>query len=239
VGGVLAEVERPTVDDDAGDDGAVAAEELRGRVHDDVRAVLEGPEQVRRRDGVVDDERDAAGMCDVRHARDVEHVGPGVAEGLGEESPRVRPNRGLPLLEVVRVVDERHLDPELGERVVEQVVGAAVEARTGDDVVTGGSQREQRESLGRLPARHRDRGDTALESRDPLLDHGLGRVHDPAVDVAGLGEGEQVGRVLGVPERERRRLVDRGRAGSRGGVGRGTGVHLLGLERPGGGVLTG
>ena len=38
---VLGPLERAAVDDDAADDGAVAAEELRRRVHDDVGAVLE------------------------------------------------------------------------------------------------------------------------------------------------------------------------------------------------------
>jgi hypothetical protein len=44
---VRAEVELPAVDDDAADRGAVTAEELGRRVHDDVGAVLERAQQER------------------------------------------------------------------------------------------------------------------------------------------------------------------------------------------------
>jgi hypothetical protein len=52
-----------------------------------------------------------------------------VREDLTEERLRVRTDSGAPLVEVVRVVDERDLDAHLRERVVELVVGAAVERR--------------------------------------------------------------------------------------------------------------
>ena len=57
------------VDDDAADRRAVAAEVLRRRVHDDVGAVLERPDQVRGRDRVVDDQRHACVVRDVRRRR--------------------------------------------------------------------------------------------------------------------------------------------------------------------------
>ena len=79
------------------------------------------------------------------------------------------------------------------------------------------------------------RADPALERGDALLQHVLGRVHDPRVDVAELGEPEQRRGVLGVAEDVGRRLVDRGGAGAGGRVGRGAGVDLLGLEGPVGG----
>ena len=81
---------------------------------------------------------------------------------------------------------------------------------------------------------------------DAGLEHALGGVHDPRVDVADLGEREEVGgvrrcrgtgttwirRVLGVAELVRRGLVDGHGHGTRGGVGRLPGVDLLGLESP-------
>ena len=54
---VASEVERAAVHDQAADGVAVAAEKLRGRMYDDIGAVLEGADQVGRRHGVVDDER--------------------------------------------------------------------------------------------------------------------------------------------------------------------------------------
>jgi hypothetical protein len=124
---VLGPRERAAVDDRAADDGAVAAEELGGRVHDDVGAVLERADEVGRRDRVVDDERHAGLVRDVGDRADVEHVDLRVADRLGEEELRVRADGAAPLLGVVLVLDEGDLDAELGERVLEEVVGAAVD----------------------------------------------------------------------------------------------------------------
>ena len=54
------------------DDVGVAAEVLRGRVHDDVGAELERPLQERRRERVVDDDARAALVRDRAHAEDVD-----------------------------------------------------------------------------------------------------------------------------------------------------------------------
>ena len=72
----------------------------------------------------------------------------------------------------------------------------------------------------RLARRDRDGADAALERGHPLLEHVLGRVHDPRVDVARHLQGEEIGGVLGVVEDVRRRLVDRHRPR----VGRGSGA---------------
>ena len=136
--------ELAAVDDEAGDDRAVAAEELGGRVHDDVGAELERTDQVRRRDRVVDDQRQVVLVRDARDALDVEDVDLRVADGLGEEQLGVRADRGGPLGRVVLVLDEGDLDAELGERVLEQVVRAAVDRARRDDVVAGARDVEHR-----------------------------------------------------------------------------------------------
>ena len=46
-------------------DVAVAADELGRRVHHDIRAMLDGPAQPRRRERVVDDQRDAGLVRDI------------------------------------------------------------------------------------------------------------------------------------------------------------------------------
>ena len=149
----------------------------------------------------------------------------GLRQRLAEERLGVRADRGPPLVEVVGVVDERDLDAQLGQRVVEEVVGAAVQRRRRHDVVAGLGQVEDRQRLGRL-ARLTARAPgcrrpcaAALERGDARLEHGLGRVHDPGVDVADLGQREQVGRVLGVAELVAGGLVDRHGPGAGGRVG--------------------
>ena len=129
-------------------------------------------------------------------------------------------------------VDEADLDAELGQRIVEQVVRAAVEPRAGHDVIAGAGEVQYRECLGGLPGGQEQRGHAALERGDALLDDVGGRVPDAGVDVARHLEPEQGGGVCGVVEGVRRGLVDRQGAGVGGRVGLLAGVDLPGLERP-------
>jgi len=234
------EVEGAAIDDHPADRRAVAPDELRGGVHDDVGPPLEGPDEPRRRHRVVDDEGHAVGVGDTRDALDVEDVVAGVADGLAVEGLGVRAHGRGPGVEVVGVVDERGLDAHLGQRVVEEVVRAAVEGGGRDDVAAGLGQVQDGEGLGRLTGRDGERtGDAeggvgcALEAGDAGLEHGLGRVHDPGVDVADLGQPEEVGGMGRVAELVRGGLVDRYRPGPGGGVRLLSGVDLTGLESPG------
>ena len=58
----------------------------------------------------------------------------------------------------------------------------------------------------------------------------MGRVHDARVDVADLGEREEVRGVLRAAELVRGRLVDRDSPRTRGGVGLLSGVDLASVE---------
>jgi hypothetical protein len=107
------------------------------------------------------------------------------------------PDRRAPRVEVARV-DERRRDAEARQRVVEQVVRAAVERARRDDVRARAHQRDDREVQRRLAARRRDRADAALERRDALLEHRVGRVGDARVDVARALHVEQRGGVVAV-----------------------------------------
>ena len=72
-------VELAGIDDDAAQGGAVAADELGGRVDNDVRAVLNGADQVRGAEGVVDDQRQAVLVGNLGNGVNVGNVGVGVA----------------------------------------------------------------------------------------------------------------------------------------------------------------
>ena len=76
-------VEFAAVDDDAADGGSVAADELGGRVDDDVGAPLDGPAESGRGGGVVDDQRQTVFMGDAGERFDIDNVELGIAEGLG------------------------------------------------------------------------------------------------------------------------------------------------------------
>ena len=209
-------------------------------MHDDVGAVLDRAAEVRGGGSVVDDERHAVPVGDVGDAGNVDDVVLRVGEGLAEEGLGVVLHRRGPGIEVVGIVDERDGDAHLGEGVVEQVEGAAVQGCRGDDVVAGFADRQDRKRLSGLAGRNGERTGNAdgrlgaaLECRHPSLEDALGRVHDAGVDVAHLGEREEVRCVLGAVERERRRLVDRHGSGVGGAIGLLSGVDLGGLELPG------
>ena len=98
---------------------------------------------------------------------------------------------------------------QLGQRVMEELVGAAVEVVGRYDLVAHLRDVQQGQRGRRLPGRHGQRAGAAFDRGDALLEHVGGRVHDARVDVPELLEGKQVGRVVGVLEDERGGLVDR------------------------------
>ena len=225
-------VERPAVDDDPPDGGAVTTDELGGRMHDDVGAVAQGLGQVGGGHRVVHHQGDPVLVGQGRHGLEIQHVTFRIAQRLGVEGLRVGPDGGPPGLEVVGVVDEGDLDPELWQCVVQEVVGAAVERRRGHHVPAVLGQVEQRDGLGRLAAGHRQRRHAALQGRHPLLEDGLGGVHDAGVDVPQFLQPEQGGGVGGVPEGVAGGLVDGNGPGPGGGVGNSSGMDLAGFESP-------
>ena len=106
-------------------------------------------------------------------------------------------------------IDETHLYPLVLERVGEQVPGTSVEVGGAHHIVAGMGDVLERESRRRLAGRQRQRRRTAFERRHSILEHGLGRIHNPGVDIAEFLEREQVRDVLGIPEPVGRGLVDR------------------------------
>ncbi len=186
-----------------------------------------------RGEGVVDDDRDAVLVGDRGDRLEVGHVQARVADRLEVDGlgPAVD---GLLELGGLGAVDEPELDAVLGQRVLEEVVGAAVERGAGDDVVAGAGQVEDRQRFGRLARADAQRSDAALESGDALLEDVGGGVHDPGVDVAELLQAEEAGGVVGVVEDVAGGGVDRDRAG----LGRGIDV-LAGVDGEGFATVSG
>ena len=108
-------------------------------------------------------------------------------------------------------VDEAHLDPLLAKRVLEKVPGAAIQVGRADDIVAGLYQVLDRIGRCCLARGDRERRRPALNGGDPLLEYIGRRVHDPRVDIAELGQAEQVRRIFGRGELVGGRLIDRHR----------------------------
>src|SRR5699024_5284973 len=184
-------------------------------------------EQVGGGHGVVDHQGYSDTVCGVGDGAHVQDVAAGVGQALGEVELGLGPGERLPGGGVVLILDEADLDTKLRERVAKQVVGAPVELGAGDHVVTGLDEVEDTGGDGGRSGRERNGPHTTLQGCDALFQHVLGRVHDPRVDVARLGEAEQIRTVLGVPEDVRGRLIDRRGPRVGGRVGTGACVNLL------------
>jgi hypothetical protein len=177
-------------------------------VHDDVGAVLEGAAEVRRWHRVVDDQRHPVAVRHFGQQLEVGDVAERVADRFAEDRLGFAVDHPF---EACRLgcVGKAHVDAVLGQGVGEEVVGAAIERRSRDDVVSRFGDGHDRVGHRRLPRRQGEAGDAAFHCGDALFQDILGRIHDAGVDVAGHLEVEQVGAVLRTVEGIGRCLVDR------------------------------
>ena len=168
-------VETPAVDNRAADGDAVAADPFRDRVHDDVGAERERAAEIRRGEGIVDQERNAGRMRDVGDLRDVEHFQSRIADGLADHQPGAFADCGAKPVEIARL-DEARGDAEARQRVGKEIDGAAIERRRCDDMIAGAQQRGDGEVHRRHAARGAHGADAVFERREPFLQHGGGRI---------------------------------------------------------------
>ena len=208
-------VEIAAVDQHAADGGAVPAYIFGRGIHDDGRPVVEGPAK-QRRGGVVHDERNAVFAPDVGDLPDREDMELRVRQRLRVEGARPVVDGAAEVLGVRRI-DEAHFDALVLQRIGEQVPGASVEVGRAHYIVAGMGDVLEGECRRRLARCQRQSRDPAFQRRHSILQHGVGRIHDPRVDIAELAQREQVRGVLGIPELVGRGLVDRD--GDRTGVG--------------------
>ena len=208
-------VEGAAVDEDAADGDAVPAEEFGGGMEQQIGAVIEGFQQIGRGKSRIDHQRQAMRVRDRRHRGNVEHVQPGVAQRLGKQRLRVGPDGGAPGVQIARL-DEGGFDAEARQRVMQEIVRAAVERTGGDDVRAGAGDRREAEVQRCLATRGGDAGDPAFERRDSFLQHRVGRIGDARIHMACALHVEQRRGVIGIAEDEGSGEIDR--RGARPGV---------------------
>ena len=195
----------------------MSADPLRERVDHEVRAVVEGAEERRRRERGVHDERKVVAVRNLRVLLDVRDVKGRVADGLDEEKPSLLVNRCLDSPEVVDGREVR-LDADVRQDGVELAERAAVEVARRHDLVACAGDVGDGEVDGRRAARKGLGRRAALKRRDALGEDVVRGVHEPRVDVAEFPESEEVGAVLGVAEVVGRGPIDWHGARLGGGV---------------------
>ena len=116
---------------------------------DDVRAVLDRAAEVRGGERIVDDQRHARLVRDLRHSRDIDDHASGIGEVLDEDRLAFRRQRAAEILGLGRI-DEMAGPAELLERQAELGERAAIEVARGDEFVAGLHQGEEGEELRRV-----------------------------------------------------------------------------------------
>ena len=173
----------------------MTAKELRCRVNDHVGTVLNGPDNIGCSERVVNDERQVVAVGQRCQGINIGHVRVRIAERLGIYQFCVGSYSCLHGTEVVHV-DNGIAHSLIGQRVGNQVIGAAIEVVGGNDVVAG-----QRNVLNGVrhcgcTAGHGQTGHAAFECCHAVFKHALRGVGQTTVDVTGIAQSEAVGSVL-------------------------------------------
>ena len=186
--------------------------------------MLKRLEQPGRGERGVHQQRNAVLMGHSTDGGDIEHLQAGVAHGLAKEQLGVGSDGRAPAVDIARF-DEGGLDAKAPQRVVQQVLRAAVEHRAGHDVRACAHQRADGQVQRCLAAGHGDCAGTAFERRHALLQHRIGGVADARIDMATALHVEERRRMVTGLEDEGRCQVDGHGACAGGGVGRGACVQ--------------
>ena len=221
-------VELATVHDDTAQGGAVAADELGRGMDHDVRAVLNGTDQVRGAKRVINDQRQAVLVSNGCDGVDIGDITVGVAQSLQIDRLGVGLDGVLHLGQVMGV-DKGGGDAKLGQGVLQQVVAAAVDGLLGHDVITGLCQSLDGVGDGSGTGSGRQSRHAAFQGCDALLKNVLGGVGQAAIDVAGVCQAEAVSSMLAVAEDIGSGLVN----GHRAGIGSGIGLLLANMQLKG------
>ena len=201
----------------------MAVQKLGGRMQHNVGAPFDRPDQVGRRQRVVDNERNPRLVGDLGDRLEIGNDAARIGDAFNEDCFGFRCDLGFEAFRL-GAVGPLYTPAVFLEGVVELVDRAAVELTRRHDLVAGRKQRVERQMLRRMSRAHRERRNPAFQRGNALLQHVVGGVHDARIDIAEFLETEQVGGVIGIVEHVGRRLIDRRRTGVRGGIGLGARV---------------
>ena len=155
----------------------MAAEKLGRGVKDNVRAKIERATEIRCRESGINHQRQAVLVCYGSDFWDIQDFEPGISQGLTEQQSSFGADRPREGTQVSRI-DKCGVNAESPQRIVEQVVGAAVHRLGRDNMRPGAHQCGDREMTGGLAAGRGDGTDTAFQCCNSFLENGVGRIAD-------------------------------------------------------------
>ena len=208
---------------------AMAGQEFGGRMHDDVGAVVEGPAQIGRGHGVIDDQRHAGLMRDLRDGLDIDDHAARIGQAFDEDRLHLRRHRRAEILRVGGI-DKDRVPAELLEAARELRNRSAIELAGGQEFVARLHEGEEGQHLRGMAGGNAGGAAPAFQAGDAFLQHRNRRVGQARIDVAEGLQVEQRGGMIHIVEHIGRGLVDRRGARARCRVGSGAGMHRERVE---------
>ena len=202
-------VELAGLDHNAAHGIAVAAEELGGRVGHDVSAPLERPAQIRRGQGVVDDQRQAGGMRDIGDRRNVDDDAARDWPGSRRRSPCSAASSARRKFSGSAGSTKWQFQPSFLNDRPNWVSDPPYRLPTGEELIPRLQHGGENQELRGMAGSGGNGGAAAFQAGDPFLQHRHGRVGQPGVDIAEIMQVEQRRSVIDVVEHISRGLVDR------------------------------
>lgn len=126
-------VEGAAVYDDAAQGGAVSADKFGSRVNHNIRAMLNGPDQIGGAEGVIDDQGNLMLMGELGQRLDVRDIGVRIPQSFQINRLGFRADSLFHLVQIMDV-HEGGIHAEGLQGSVQQVVGAAVNGILGNDM---------------------------------------------------------------------------------------------------------
>ena len=193
------------------------------------RAPIDGPTQVRRGKGVVDDQRNPLAVGQGGEGLKIQDGAAGVADRFPVKAPCFRCDRFFPGFQITRI-DIMNLDRKFLQRMRELRDRATIKVGRSDDFIPRFQKRHEHGKLSRHTARQSNGTGCTFERCQAFLEDSGRRVADASVNVAVELQVKKFGRLFGVLEHVGRGLVDGDRAGTHMRVGNMTRVKHTGFE---------
>ncbi len=152
------------------------------RIDDDISTEFERTHKTHA-DRIVDHKGNAGFVGDLGQFFKVRHIELGIADRLREDSARFRAD-GAAKGFGISGVDELNTAAELWQRIVEELIGPAIEIISRHDLVSDLGDVEQRQTRRRLTRGHGKCADPAFEGGDPLFKYVRSWVMNTGVNVA-------------------------------------------------------
>src|SRR6266699_177631 len=118
-------------------------------MNDDIGAMLEWLYQVWCRQCIVYDQRYPILMRDIRYGLNVQRIQARIAQCFSKHSLRAFVDCRTEVFRFA-AIHKTHVDTKLGQRIVEEIISAAIEAGRGDDLIAGLSDIQDSQRFSRL-----------------------------------------------------------------------------------------